>query len=258
MVTGAYFTLADRQTGIFGRLLTIVRNSLRDSSIAPAADQLVNQGVLAPTPEHLLIASWQGGGLGRAAPFLTSRSSLPFRCRVACAAKIRLNPDEDEMRTLAPLVLVVALSSFGQLAAAEKVLIPQQGTTTYVTYYTGHSLASLDMGDVGNEALWELTGVTRNTDGQKLFDQMSVRCLFYRTSMDGKVGGVGACTETDVDGDKVFATFDASKRMHTLIGGTGKYKGITGTAQLAVTRLLAPGEGWDAFVIEHKMTWQLK
>ena len=37
----------------------------------------------------------------------------------------------------------------------------------------------------------------------------------------------GSCVENDKDGDNVFTTFD--DKNHYLMGGTGKYKGITET-----------------------------
>ena len=56
---------------------------------------------------------------------------------------------------------------------------------------------------------------------------MSVRCL-YHWSVVGEINHVnGSCVHTDKDGDNVFATFDDKTTI--LIGGTGKYKGITGT-----------------------------
>ncbi len=42
------------------------------------------------------------------------------------------------------------------------------------------------------------------------------------------------CVETDKDGDNVFTTFDDNN--HYLMGGTGKYKGITGTVPYTVTK----------------------
>ena len=163
------------------------------------------------------------------------------------------------MNKLAKVALAaVILLSLNQVASAEKLQMPQQGTATYVTYYTSRSLANLDMGEVGSEALLELVGITRNTDGQKFFDNMAVRCIFYREAVGGKVRGNGACIETDSDGDKVFTTFDAAALVHTLIGGTGKYKGISGTAPYTVNRLPAPGEGLGAISVDHKVTWQFK
>jgi hypothetical protein len=129
---------------------------------------------------------------------------------------------------------VIVPSCYGQLAAADKVQIPKQGTATHVTYYTSQSLASLDMGDVGNESFQELVGITRNTDGQKLFDQMSVRCLFFRTSMGGKWVVPVPARRWIRMATRLFTTFDAAKSVHTLVGGTGKYKGISGTAPYSI------------------------
>ena len=109
--------------------------------------------------------------------------------------------------------------------------MPQQGTTTYVTYYLIRILTTLNMGDVGSENLRELVGITRNIDGQKFFDGMTVRCIGYVETLGSVADSNGACVETDSDGDKVFTTFKGgSVRLHTLVGGTGKYKGISGTA----------------------------
>ncbi len=146
----------------------------------------------------------------------------------------------------------------GSDVLSQQQQMPKQGTTTYVTYYTGRSLTSLNMGEVGSEALGEIVGITRNTDGQKFFDNMAVRCILYRQTLGGKGKANGACTETDSDGDKVFTTFDSGTMMHTLIGGTGKYKGISGTAPYTSKVLPPPGEGLTASIVDHKVTWEFK
>jgi hypothetical protein len=140
-----------------------------------------------------------------------------------------------------------------QTAAADPVAMPKQGTTTYATYYTSLVLAQLDMGDAGNEQLIELFGTTRNMDGQKLFDNMAVHCLFSRGTIGGKVGDLGACSIADGDADKVYTTFDTATGVQELIGGTGKYKGISGTAP---NTALGPWLSWGSSVA--KVTWQFR
>jgi len=163
------------------------------------------------------------------------------------------------MKILLKLTLAAVILLFlNQGVSAQQLQMPKQGSTTYVTYYTGRSFASLDMGEVGSEALAEIVGITRNTDGQKFFDNMTVRCILYREVLGGRFKANGACTETDSDGDKVFTTFDSVTRVHTLIGGTGKYKGISGTVRYTSKVLPAPGEGLTASIVEHKATWEFK
>src|SRR5262245_3491909 len=45
----------------------------------------------------------------------------------------------------------------------------------------------------------------------------------------------GSCVDTDKDGDNVFITFDDKNLYYS--GGTGKYKGITGTAAYTYVEL---------------------
>ena len=66
----------------------------------------------------------------------------------------------------------------------------------------------------------------------------------------------GSCVHTDKDGDNVFATFD--DKTTTLIGGTGKYKGITGTVPYTVVGLHETVGGRTAWIVNHKAIWEIK
>jgi hypothetical protein len=102
----------------------------------------------------------------------------------------------------------------------------------------------------------ELVGITVNPDGEPYFDNMVVHCLATIRVVKGEQDLYGACKETDKDGDYTSTTFDS--KAHYFIGGTGKYKGITGTAPFTVESLPAPGEGLGALIIPHEVTWSLK
>ena len=107
--------------------------------------------------------------------------------------------------------------------------MPQKGTTNYAIYFTFHKLAELKMEGTGSQWVEEQVGISRNTDGKPFFDQMSVRCVGYVQEVkEDRTLNNGACVETDKDGDQVFATYD--KKAHYLVGGTGKYKGISGAS----------------------------
>jgi hypothetical protein len=164
-----------------------------------------------------------------------------------------------KMKSFLKLALVAIILLFlNQAASAQQVQMPQQGTTTYVTYFHIRILTTLNMGDVGSEDLRELVGITQNIDGQKFFDGMTVRCIQYEETLGRVVDYSGACVETDSDGDKVFSTYKRSGRLHTLVGGTGKYKGISGTGSYTGKKLSSPGEGYLAHIVELKLTWQFK
>ncbi len=166
---------------------------------------------------------------------------------------------EDEMKKLVKITLTaVILISLNQVASAQQLQMPKQGTTTYQTYYTNRYLSTLNMGEMGSGWVAELAGITRNTDGQKFFDRMMVRCIYYFEAVMGSRKHSGACIQTDGDGDKVFTTFEGETMSHTLIGGTGKYVGITGTAAYGSKELPTHGEGLTSIIADHKVTWELK
>ena len=113
-------------------------------------------------------------------------------------------------------------------AAAEVAKLPPSGTTHFTTYFAVHPAHELKMVDDSSITVAELVGITRNPDGEPSFDNLVVRCLVSIRVVKGEQDLYGACRETDQDGDYTSTTFDS--KAHYFIGGTGKYKGITGTA----------------------------
>ena len=78
------------------------------------------------------------------------------------------------------------------------------------------------------------------------------------------------CVLADKDGDKIFSTFDTRDfdtsqpdmacGTHIITGGTGKYKGITGSEPFACNSLpaLAGEGGYTSMDIPHNTTWEIK
>ena len=76
-----------------------------------------------------------------------------------------------------------------------------------------------------------------------MLDKMSARCAALNVASGDKKYIDGACVLADSDGDKIFSTFDtrdldkSQPKMdcgtHIITGGTGKYKGITGSEPFA-------------------------
>ena len=129
---------------------------------------------------------------------------------------------------------MTALSAVTLYAAtpvlAGTAVLPSNGETTYATHYAGRAVGTEYLGDGASESLVELTGVSRNAVGQPAFDAMNAHCLMLSAIIGGKPRRYGACTQTDHDGDHAFTSFDGA--AFKLIGGTGKYKGISGSGLL--------------------------
>ncbi|WP_233804888.1 hypothetical protein [Paraburkholderia sp. HP33-1] len=157
---------------------------------------------------------------------------------------------------LSALALGASLTVSVSPALAQTFDMPKAGSTTYTSYALNHELATVDMGDQGSGSLIEGFGITRNSIGQKPFDRMSVHCLFYEGARGDKYDLKGACTETDVDGDKINVTFETD--TFTLTGGTGKYSGISGTGTFSGNVLHAPATGTHAVEVTNKITWKMK
>lgn len=148
--------------------------------------------------------------------------------------------------------------------------IAKSGNTSYVTHFIFRPVASMDVGELGKSTLLEAVGTTQNLKGEPMFDKMSARCTALNVASGDKKYIDGACVLADADGDKIFSTFDtrdldkAQADMncgtHVITGGTGKYKGITGTepfACQAMPALAGTGE-YTALDIPHNTTWEIK
>lgn len=156
------------------------------------------------------------------------------------------------MKSMLASMAVVLTFCAAPAAAAE---FPKTGSAEYDTYYVDNTLAKIDSG-AGTGGIVDSTGITRNVKGEGPFNDMSVRCLYHWSSVGETFHYNGSCVETDKDGDNVFTTFDDNN--HYLMGGTGKYKGITGTVPYTVVELHEAVGGRGAIVVNHKATWEIK
>jgi hypothetical protein len=165
--------------------------------------------------------------------------------------------DRSQERSTAMKSMLASMAVVLTFCAAPAVSaeFPKTGSAEYDTYYVDNTLAKIDSG-VGTGAITDFTGITRNVKGEGPFHDMSVRCLGHYSQVGETLHYNGSCVETDKDGDNVFTTFD--DKNHYMIGGTGKYKGITGTVPYTVVDLHETVGGRGAFIVNHKATWEIK
>jgi hypothetical protein len=77
----------------------------------------------------------------------------------------------------------------------------------------------------------------RCAEGTGLYDRMTLHCWGIYENVKGKPKNSGYCVGTDVDGDQVAGNFSSefaadaktNNGTFTIMGGTGKYVGITGS-----------------------------
>ena len=156
--------------------------------------------------------------------------------------------------TLAKATLFAGLLVAIATAAALGEPIEKKGTTPYVTHFIFKPLMSIDISGLGTATTLEAVGTTQNMKGEKMLDKMSAHCTALNVA----------------SGDKIFSTFDtrdldkSQPKMdcgtHIITGGTGKYKGITGSEPFACITMPAPAGpgGYFAMDIPHNTTWEIK
>ena len=161
-------------------------------------------------------------------------------------------------KTLLAASVITGSLAFGSGAGVAQQVpkLPPSGTTHFTTYFAVHPAHVVELVDDSSITVAELVGITVNPDGEPHFHNMAVRCLVTIRNVKGEQDLYGACKETDKDGDYISTTFDS--KAHYFIGGTGKYKGITGQAPFTVESLPARGENLGALIIPHEVTWKLE
>jgi len=167
------------------------------------------------------------------------------------------------------ILLCLVLSALLPAAAGAQT-IEKKGTTPYVTHFIFRPIMSIDIAELGKATTLEAVGTTQNMKGEKILDKMSAQCVALNVASGDKKYIDGACVLADSDGDKIFSTFDtrdldkSQPKMdcgtHIITGGTGKYKGITGSepfACISMPPLAGPG-GLFAMDIPHNTAWEIK
>ena len=176
--------------------------------------------------------------------------------------------------TIPTTLVKAALLSGVLMTFAPGIVLGQQmekkGTTPYVTHFIFRPLMSIDIPGLGTATNLEAVGTTQNMKGEKMLDKMSAHCAALSVASGDKKYIDGACVLADSDGDKIFSTFDTRDTdksqpemgcgTHIITGGTGKYKGISGSepfACISMPALAGPG-GYTAMDIPHNTTWEIK
>ena len=154
----------------------------------------------------------------------------------------------------AAIGMVAGLAVTGAMAAD----FPRKGEASFDVFTTGKMVASATT-PVGKGILWQETGVTRNVEGEAPFDRLEDVCLGHATVIgDDWTRLFGTCVKTDKDGDQILVTWGETKDQWSIVGGTGKFKGITGSGTVGKFELLRDrGDDWTG-VGHETISWEIK
>jgi hypothetical protein len=136
------------------------------------------------------------------------------------------------LQLLVPMI-VLPLAPITVLAGE----MPKEGTDSFTNTWLVTTSNTMKVGD-RTLGTYEVGGVHQNVQGDATTD-MGMRCLGIYDDAGKAREEHGACTFTDNDGDKIMATYErktAAGGTETLVAGTGKFTGISGTGEWTVLK----------------------
>lgn len=143
--------------------------------------------------------------------------------------------------------------------------LPASGKARFeVAYFRAEPSRNVQLDDQTDFGSFQQYGVTRNLDGQPWFDRMSEYCTGQYYDTAGKPPPAptnGSCVYVDLDGDKVAINWvdQGNSGTKQVVGGTGKYGGITGKGTYSfVADLKPPTETSRIFLVTVDLDFQMK
>ena len=135
--------------------------------------------------------------------------------------------------------------------------MPKSGMDSFTNTWM---VTSSNLMKVGDRTLgtYEISGIHHNDNRDAMIPNMGMRCLgiFVETQEHG------GCTYTDKDGDQIMTTFEKKTiengGIETLVAGTGKFAGISGTSEFTVIQFpVKADDKVDRGVVAEKWQWKL-
>jgi hypothetical protein len=151
-----------------------------------------------------------------------------------------------------PIVNLLLLAFVTSPAVAADVPAPLTGAGTFSFVAAGSgTINKMQLGEDRAQVSYESLGGATSPTGEGPFHNVSIRCVGGFHLRNGSFDDdSGSCGVTRPDGHQVFYVYRAAGTPHvgvkgtfTLVGGTGKMKGITGGGDLTRLTLHHAKEG---------------
>ncbi len=148
------------------------------------------------------------------------------------------------------------------LALALPVAAQETGPTGWATdaTYTWSTidLATAPAADGATASLSEAHLVMTASEPGPM-DRLAGRCLLQMRSLGPSYTATGSCALADADGDMIFETVEETdgKGHAVLTGGTGKFEGITGEHDYALTWYASVREGENQGTGSKTGSWRI-
>lgn len=152
-------------------------------------------------------------------------------------------------------ILLVALCAASFASAAD---MPKSGkfAAQFGWVFKGDTQ---DLGANRAVSVGEVSGVIFNNSGGGFLHKVRADCALMNDVDHGKANAHGTCAMTDADGDKAFLEWKCAGPMPTcpgdqrFVGGTGKYKGLSGDTKFQGNFIGKSGAGWSDWSGEYRI-----
>jgi hypothetical protein len=136
-----------------------------------------------------------------------------------------------------------------------------EGVANCTLYELRQTLKTIDLGENRQQSLAEFTGMVRCEQAGGMFDSMTEYCIGTFLNDGKQRSGNGGCKLVDADGEQVFETFAFSSSATppgsiSIVGGTGKYKGLEGRGEYTAQVFRGPQDGQAMLVLTKKVNWK--
>ena len=164
-------------------------------------------------------------------------------------------------KSMALILTLLILSTAGPVLAEE---MAREGSSSGRANWTG-TYTVLSMGKELGQMTYEVYGVVVSDNGKGLLHNATAHAVGGGLMKKGTYDNdTGLISYTRPDGDQIFITYKVSgtagksgKGIGTIVGGTGKLVGITGTIEFTRYSLRPPTKGVLGSFSISKLSWKL-
>ena len=164
-------------------------------------------------------------------------------------------------KALTRLILTLfLLTTAGLVFGAE---MAKEGSGSGIFYYTATSQIHAQ-GKENAVINYEARGVSGTNNETSPFYMTSAQCVGSVKGLKGALKEAGLCTMTRPDGDQIYMSYEGVGKMGTpmkgtfsLVGGTGKCTGITGSGEWTRSNLKGPAKGISASISKSTVSWKI-
>ena len=158
------------------------------------------------------------------------------------------------------VILAVVLLAYPGTVLGEE--ITKQGSASDTTYYTS-TWRVLEVKEGYAQMNYDARGIITSDNEAGPNHHASTRCLGAAKVVKAEFKEFGYCISTRPDGDQVYSSYEGkgkaglAKGTFVFAGGTGKWKGVTGSGEWTRTALQNSAAGAGASISVSAYSWKL-